>query len=116
MSEQHRALVEMDLGKLEARILAAEGMPRSLDPHKKYAAELFGVSFDEVTPTMRNVAKQRRFLENYSAGPDTIKRMATLSTPLTKESAKSVLERFNADHAQLRKFWDRLLSMRFGGR
>lgn len=47
-------------------ILKGEGVVKSLDIHKRRAAELFGISEDEVTDDQRRFAKSYNYIDMYS--------------------------------------------------
>ncbi|MFK0015781.1 DNA polymerase [Streptomyces sp. NPDC091027] len=82
----HKLLVA-DWGQIELRVLAHylgegalyEGFLAGVDAHTATAALIFGVSWDEVTKPMRQVAKGVNFAIVYSAGPETVAAMAGVS-------------------------------------
>jgi DNA polymerase-1 len=59
-------IVGTDYSEIEQRI-AASLKEKGFDVHTAKAAEIFGVSIDEVTPKMRRVGKQRNIIKYYTS-------------------------------------------------
>lgn len=111
VAPEGRLLLAADYSQIELRILAHlsgdEGLIEAFrsgeDLHRRTAAEIFGVSPDEVDPRMRTVAKRVNFGIVYGISPYGLAR--DLGIP--QEEAKLFIDRFFAAYPKVREFIDR---------
>lgn len=106
-------LVVSDYGQIELRVVAHyigkgklyEGFLAGIDAHTATAAAVFGVSADEVTKEMRQVAKGLNFAIVFGAGPAKVASMAGISV----KEAKKFLERHAHEFPEIYSFIKRVV-------
>ncbi|MFT5357532.1 MAG: DNA polymerase-1, partial [Polyangiales bacterium] len=91
-------MLSADWSQVELRILAhisgdavlTESYRTGADIHRRTAAELFGVPFEDVTPEQRNAGKTVNFATIYGQGANALGQ----SLGITRAEAKSYIERY----------------------
>jgi DNA polymerase-1 len=104
-------LVAADYSQVELRILAhvcgeeslVEAFRRGEDIHRRTAAEVFGVSLDQVTSAQRDIAKTTNFSVIYGVTAFGLAR----GLRITSREAQEYLDRFFAQHPKVRAWLDR---------
>ena len=104
-------LVAADYSQVELRILAhvcgeeslVEAFRRGEDIHRRTAAEVFGVSLEQVTDAQRDIAKTTNFSVIYGVTAFGLARGLRISP----KEAQQYLERFFARHPKVRAWLDR---------
>lgn len=106
-------LVVADYGQIELRVLAHyighgklyDGFQAGIDAHTSTAAAVFGISVEEVTKQMRQVAKGLNFAIVYGAGPAKVASMAGI----TVREAEEFLARHAEEFPEIHKFTKRVV-------
>ncbi len=105
-----RRLLSLDYSQIELRLAAAFSGDKKMqsvfkkggDIHRSTAAEVFGVSEDEVTKDQRRAAKVVNFGIIYGMGPRALSR----SIGVTFEEAKAFIEKYFAAFPTVRRYLD----------
>lgn len=103
-------LVDADYSQIELRLLAhlsgdeamCDAFNRSQDIHTRTAAEVYGVSIDEVTPQMRSSAKAVNFGIVYGISDFGL----AANLHISRREAGEFIERYFARYGAVRKFMD----------
>lgn len=107
-AEKGWRLVSFDYSQIELRILAHESQDpklkeaffNNLDVHQLTASQIFGVSLDKVTPTMRRMAKTLNFGIIYGMGTKAFAEQSGLN----KTDAQKFIKEYFQDFPQI-KIW-----------
>lgn len=107
-------LLIADYGQIEQRILAHfagngalwQGFWDGIDAHTTTASTVFGISPEEVTKQMRQVAKAIAFAICYGAGPDKVAEMAGISL----RQAKQILKTHEKTFPEIYRYKDHILT------
>ncbi|NQV90433.1 DNA polymerase I [Candidatus Uhrbacteria bacterium] len=105
-----KVLVAVDYSQIELRLAAViahdepfiKAFQDGADIHTRTAAEVWGVSEDQVTKEQRRAAKAINFGVLYGMGP----RALSKSTGLTMTEAKEFIERYFEIHSAIRTYLD----------
>jgi len=114
VAEEGAVLVSADYSQIELRILAhmaedpalCEAFLKDEDVHTRTASEVFGVPPAEVTEQMRRAAKAVNFGIAYGLSPHGLSTRLDIPT----EEARSVIERYFARYAGIKKYLDDTLA------
>lgn len=110
--DKRHAAVQVDAANIEARVLASMTGPQSLDIHKSKAADLFGVPESAVTEEQRRVGKAINFGRMFGMSDRVERAMILSGHPEPVRFADKLRYRRTLALRKLRKFWNRLASMR----
>ncbi|HHN64809.1 MAG TPA: DNA polymerase I [Nitrospirae bacterium] len=113
VAEEGYLLLSADYSQIELRILAhlsgdqglIDAFREGLDIHTRTAAELFGVSEEDVTAEMRRVAKTVNFGIVYGISAFGLSE----STGASVEEAQAYIERYFETHPGVRHYMDRII-------
>ena len=108
-----RLLVAADYSQIELRILAHLSGDENLiqafwhgeDIHRRTAAEIFGIPFEDVDSTWRNRAKAVNFGIVYGISDFGLAR----DTGVSQKEAKEYIARYFARYPQLKEYFDRVI-------
>jgi DNA polymerase-1 len=107
-------ILTADYSQVELRLLAhmsgdpalREAFASDQDIHRFVAAQVFGVSFDEVTPEMRSRSKAVNFGIIYGQGAFGLSR----TVGMTVSEAKQFIEDYYARYGSIRAFMDQIIA------
>lgn len=113
VAREGKVLLSIDYAQDELRVAAALSGDQDMmeifntdrDIHREMAAQIYGVSANQVTKEQRRVAKIVNFSVLYGAGPRNLQQTAGLSFA----ESKSLIERYFKLRHKLREFMDQTL-------
>lgn len=113
--DSHHKLVDADYSQIELRVLAHISGDEKLqkaffeeaDIHSKTASEVFGVSFDEVTPEMRSRAKAVNFGIIYGISDYGLAR----DLKITRKEAKKYIDSYLENYPKVKEYMDDIVEL-----